>query len=400
MIIMPETLCKTKILSNGVMFSAEALSFALEQNAKIQNLVYNKPYGVSNSRPQELLIQGPDNYETVVSCVVPRDRTPVLIDYKNGKLFASADGKIMEDIQISFVEEPAYYKKFLQNGECVKNYVSTCGFDELNIFPWKGCAISKGCLFCGVNTVAQKKDDNDVFTAFKIGKKDVWKNIKQQYLSNLKEAINIAKSDKCFSEHMHVILISGDLPNEELDIQTLIYADISEEIYPVVKDIATEGVVAVIMPPNDLNLIKRLQEAKVEKLVFNLEVGNEPYFSKYCPGKADIGLTHINQALDKAVELYGAGNVWSNFVFGLEPLDKALNICEGLAKRGIVPSANVLHIDSGNRLDCDVPQAKEILEYYYSISEIYKQNGFKPYYCAKALRTSLTNEAFEGRIII
>lgn len=396
--IMPETLCKTKILANGVIFSEKALLFALEQNAKIQNLVYNKPYGVSNTRPQELLIKGPDNYETVVSCVVPHNRFPIMIDYKNGTLIASENGNPIEGIQLAFVEAPSYYKKQLQNGECVKNYVSTCGYDELNIFPWKGCAISKGCLFCGVNSIIQKKDDSDVFTAFKIGKEDIWQMVKQQYLNNLKEAINIAKKDSCFMKHMHVILISGDLPNEELDIQSLIYSDISEAIFPIVNDKATEGVVAVMMPPNNLNLINRLKESMVEKLVFNLEVGNEPYFSKYCPGKADIGLAHINKALDKAVEIYGAGNVWSNFVFGLEPLDKALNICENLAERGIVPSANVLHIDSGNRLDCDVPQEKEILEYYYNISEIYKQNGFSPYYCAKALRTSLTNEAFEGRI--
>lgn len=398
--IMPETACKIKILSNGVLFTNNALKYALSQNAKIQNLVYNKPDGSDNSRPQELKIRSIDGYETVVSCVVPRNRTPIVIDYLDNKLVAIEDEEILKDIYISFVEEPDYYKKKLSNGEMVKKYVSSCGLDELNIFPWKGCAISKGCLFCGVNTVAKKENADDLFTAFNIGKKGVWDKCKNNYLNSLEEAILIAKTDKCFNEHLHLILISGDLSNEELDIQSKIYSEIAKRIYPLISDKATEGIVSVMMPPNNFELISLLKQSHIDKIVFNLEVGNEPYFSKYCPGKADIGLDHINKALIKAVDIFGKGNVWSNFVFGLEPLDLILKVCETLASQGIVPSANVLHIDSGNRLDCDVPLEQDIAIFFATVASIYRKYGFKPYYCSKALRTSLTNEAYEGRIIL
>lgn len=400
MIIMPETNCKIKILSNGVTFSEAALNYALKNNAKIQNLVYNKPAGADNSRPQELLIKGPDDYETVVSCVVPRNRKPVLIDLIDNRLIAIENGKSIENIELSFIKEPDYYRKIISGGELVKKYVSTCGYDELNIFPWKGCAISKQCLFCGVNTVVRKENKDNIFTAFEIGKEGVWDNFKERYLGKLKEAILIAKEDQCFSEHLHLILISGDLQNEELDNQTLIYSDISKYIYPYIKEKTTEGIVAVMMPPNNLDLMLDLKESYVKKIVFNLEVGNEPYFSKYCPGKSDLGLKHINSALDRAVKIFGSGNVWSNFVLGLEPIDQIIKVCEQIGERGIVPGANVLHIDAGNRLDCDVPTENEIAIFFAMIAKIYKRNGFVPYYCSKALRTSLANEAYEGRIII
>lgn len=398
--IMPETACKIKILANGVLFTDEALNYALKQNAKIQNLVYNKPAGTENSRPQELRIQCVDGYETVVSCVVTRHRSPIVIDIIDNKLVALEEHKIIKDINISFVEEPDYYKKRLSNGELVKKYVSSCGLDELNIFPWKGCAISKDCLFCGVNTVAKKENEDDSFTAFKIGKEGVWKNCKRSYLEKLEEAISIAKNDKCFEEHLHLILISGNLANNELDIQSEIYAEIAERIYPIISNKATEGIVSVMMPPNNFKLISKLKKSYVEKIVFNLEVGNEPYFSKYCPGKNDLGLEHINKALIEAVNVFGKGNVWSNFVFGLEPLDLIIKVCEDLALKGIVPSANVLHIDSGNRLDGEVPSEDDIAIFFSSVADIYRKYGLKPYYCSKALRTSLTNEAYEERIIL
>lgn len=398
--IMAETACKIKILANGVTFSDKALAFALEQNAKIQNLIYNKPLGVNNSRPQELIIQNLDGYETVVSCVVPRNRKPILIDYINNNLVAFENNEILKNINISFVKEPTYYKKKISNGEFVKKYVSSCGLDELNIFPWKGCAISKGCLFCGVNTVAKKENEEDLFTAFKIGKVGVWEKCKNSYLNNLKQAILIAKNDNCFNEHLHLIIISGDLSNDELDIQAQIYSEIAQNIHPIISDKATEGIVAVMMPPNNLKLLSQLKNSHIEKIVFNLEVGNEPYFSKYCPGKSEIGLDHINKSLIKAVSIFGTGNVWSNFVFGLEPLDLILKKCEELSSLGVVPSANVLHIDSGNRLDCDVPSERNIIIFFSKIAEMYHKYGFKPYYCSKALRTSLTNEAYEGRILL
>ena len=127
---------------------------AEQTNAKIQNLVYNKPINVQDTRPQELLIRNSlDSYEITVSCVAPiktQTRRPVKVDVRDDKLIALYEDRPVEGVEIMFVKEPEYYRKKLHNGLDVKKFVSACGLDELNIFPWKGCAISK-CLRSNTN---------------------------------------------------------------------------------------------------------------------------------------------------------------------------------------------------------------------------------------------------------
>jgi hypothetical protein len=74
-----------------------------------------------------------------------------------------------------------------------------------------------------------------------------------------------------------------------------------------------------------------------------------------------------------------------------------LALCEELAGHGIVSSANVLHVDEGSRLDCDPPSKESVTEFFYELSNINRRHGFDAFYCAKALRTSLSNEMHDGR---
>ncbi len=394
--IMNESYLKAKILCNGVTFTDKALQYAIDNNAKTQNLVYNAPIGSENIRPQELFIKHDDGYEVVASCVAPNGENSIIIDVQDNSLIGIVENSIVENISIEFVKEPKYYSKILSSGDIAKKYVSSCGYDELNILPWKGCAISKTCLFCGVNQIV-KENKSDSFNAFDISNKEQWKEKKDVYLPQLKEAIINALDDECFKEHMHVIIISGDLSTNALDLQTQIYAEISSHIYELVGKISTEGIIAVMMPPKNLNLIDELYKNGVRKLVYNLEVGDPKLFNKYCPGKSELGYNHILTALEYAIKVFGKGNVWSNFVLGLEPIESILTINKVLLEKGIVPSANVLHLDKGNRLDCKVPTYEDVLKYFYELSSLLKNFGYKPYYCSKALRTSLSNEAYDGR---
>lgn len=396
--VMAETYVKAKILTSGVIFSKRAIEHAVKCNVKGQNLVYNAPACLDSYRPQELRLKHYDGYETVVSCVSPCSENPVVIGIENDGLIAVVGGRKVDDILVEFVKEPEYYREKMSNNLRVKDYVSACGFDELNILPWLGCAISKGCLFCGTNTV-ENMNKSGAMTAFDVSKRGAWEKNKEDYLKNLKEAVFIAKKSQCYNEHMHVIIISGDLCDEKLDEQTKIYAEIARTIKDAVSE-ATEGIVAVMMPPHNFELLEELYGSGVSKVVFNLEVGDEVLFNKYCPGKSNIGYAHIMNSLYRAVEVFGRNNVWTNFVLGLEPTDKLLQMNEELAASGIVSSANVLHIDKGNRLDCTVPDYDTVINYFYKQADILKKYNQVPFYCSKALRTSLSNEAFEGRIAI
>ena len=397
-IVKEETYLKCRILTNGVEFSELAIEVALKENAKGQNLVYNMPINASRSRPQEIIVKNKyDGYSTVISCVTPQviDRAVIIDVNDKGDLIAIVNGEIIKDVEIHFVCEPHYYQQHLSNGHSVKKYISACGLDELNILPWKGCAISKCCRFCGVNNFI----NNDEVSAFTLKKDELWwdKN-STDYLKYLKEAIKIAMKETCYDNHMHVILIAGNLSNMQLDLESKIFAEIARQIKPLVEKKATEGIVLVITPPYDLRLLSVLKESGISKVVFNIEAISEKYYQKYCPGKAELGYNYFIERLEKAVEVFGIGNVWSNLVLGLEPLDISIDLCERFAKKGIVISANVLHLDKGNTLDCNVPTMSEVLRFYYKLDNINGKYGYTPYYCSEALRTSLSNEVHDGRV--
>ena len=391
----PETELKARILTHGVTFTQSALNFATAVKAKVQNLVYNKPSNAQNTRPQELLLRNSlDGYETVVSCVAPvKARRAVTIDVHAGRLVAECAGKIADGTEIEFVKEPEYYRQKLRNGLAVKNFVSACGLDELNIFPWKGCAISKVCKFCGANSLLHKDDLN----AREVNRA-VWQGLRKFYLENLCEALQTAAAASCYAEHMHVILIGGNLSNDLLDLEADIFAEIAQEISPLIHDKASEGLVLVITPPKDISLLKKLYAAGISKVVFNLEAIQPQYFSRYCPGKNELGYDFFIERLAAAISVFGKGNVRSNLVLGLEPAEETLRLCEVQASRGVVMSANVLHMDAGNTLDCEVPSFEVVTDFFFRLKEINKAHEYKPYYCAKALRTSLTNEAHDERI--
>lgn len=393
-----ETYLKALILSRGIVFSEKALKVSVLEKAKGQNLVYNMPLNATNSRPQELIITNAnDSYSVVVSCVASNPTsTPVLLDVdEEGRLVALVDDKKINNIEIHFVEEPEYYSMNLSNGESVKKYVSACGLDELNIIPWKGCAISKGCRFCGINNFVKP----DELSAHGISRdSNEWYHVCEEYLDNLEEAILIAKKSECYKKHAHVILIAGNLDNNNLDFESEVFSRIARRVSPLVEDISEEGVVVVITPPKNMKGIDELKNAGVEKVVFNLEAITEYGFEKYCPGKADLGYKFFVDRLKYAIDVFGKGNVWTNLVFGLETVEDTLKKCAELTADGVVISANVLHLDKGNTLDCDVPSTKDVIEFFYRLEILNNQEGFVPFYCAKALRTSLSNEAHDMRI--
>ena len=393
-----ETYLKALILSRGIVFSEKALKVSILEKAKGQNLVYNMPLNATNSRPQELIIKNVgDSYSVVVSCVASNPTSnPVTLDAdEEGHLVAFIDGEKVDNIEIHFVEEPEYYSMKLSNGEPVKKYVSACGLDELNIIPWKGCAISRGCRFCGINNFVKL----DELSAHRISKdNNEWKHVSEEYLDNLEEAILIAKKAECYKEHAHVILIAGNLDNNNLDFESEVFSSIAKRVSPLVNDITEEGVVVVITPPNNMKYIDKLKNAGVKKVVFNLEAITECGFEKYCPGKTDLGYQFFIDRLKYATDVFGRGNVWTNLVFGLETVEETLEKCAGLIADGIVISANVLHLDKGNSLDCDVPSTKDVIDLFYRLEVLNNQEGFVPFYCAKALRTSLSNEAHAMRI--
>ena len=225
-----------------------------------------------------------------------------------------------------------------------------------------------------------------------------WSTVRESVLSEITEAVDLAIEDECYREEIHLILISGNLADSQLDAQAEIYADVALSITSRYPGRFAEGAVAVTAPPNNLRLLTKMKDSGIDIGVFNLEAFSPAAFSEHCPGKQSIGRGHYLAALHQGVEVFGWGKSWCNFVLGLEPTNVLLAGCEELASKGVTPSANVLHLDHGATLKCDPPTLEDVVYFFSKLAAIYRNYDHRPYYCQRALRTSLANEAFADRL--
>ena len=421
-----ESLVKAYVLTHGVRFSVDALRRAKAVNAKRQNVVYNLPAtgGVASesnrsqrlsaatapdelTRPQEMFLVGDDGYTTCVSAVAPvMNRECAVVSFHDGEITIETPshpelGNAVASVE--FVPQPAYYDLKTSSGRAVTRWVSACGYDEMNVWPWHDCAIGKTCSFCGINSV-QKKVGRNIDMIHSLDWRQSgdamsrWLLVRDGVLSELIEAVDLSIDDDCYREDIHLILISGNLADHQLDAQALIYAELANAITSRYPGRFAEGAVAVTAPPSDLRLLANMRDKGIEVGVFNLEAFSPEAFAEHCPGKASIGRDHYLNTLRAGVDVFGWGRSWCNFVLGLEPAETLLDGCEQLAAAGVTPGANVLHLDHGATLRCDPPTIDEVVHFFNRLADIYRNHGHPPYYCARALRTSLANEAFAGRL--
>ena len=420
-----ESLAKAYVLTHGVRFTPEALRFAARVNAKRQNAVYNLPAAdsmvpVSSAggslpliqehrleRPQELFLSDDDGYTVCVSAVAPVEgRESATVDYKGGRLTIATPARpqIGEDLdRVSFVLQPKYYDMHTPSGLPVPRWVSACGYDEMNVWPWHDCAITRPCTFCGINAVQKQVGRGvDRLHALEVRQEEdaykMWATVREAVISDITEAVGLAIDDDCYRDEVHLIIISGNLADHQLDAQARIYADIALAITSKHPGRFAEGAVAVTAPPRDLGLLRVMRGSGIEVGVFNLEAFTPAAFSRHCPGKDRIGRQHYLDTLAAGVDVFGWGRSWCNFVLGLEPVLDLLSGCEELASRGITPGANVLHRDYGAGVKHVPPDMDTVVNFYRELATICRRHGHRPYYCQLALRTSLANEGFAGRL--
>lgn len=422
-----ESLAKAYILTHGVRFTTNALRVASQVNAKRQNAVYNLPADDTAhldelrgntslpllrpadrlDRPQELFLTGEDGYVVCVSAVaaVP-GREPATVESCDGRLLLITPsrpdaGRTLD--RVEFVPQPSYYALHTSSGRSVQRWVSACGYNEMNIWPWHDCAISRPCTFCGINVVQKHAGrDIDLLHALETRRNpnadQAWSSAREAVIAEITESVDLAIGDDCYRNAIHLIIISGNLADHQLDSQARIYGDIAAAITRRHPGRFAEGAVAVTAPPLDLGLLRVMRDGGIEVGVFNLEAFTPAAFARHCPGKDRIGRNHYLKTLERGVQVFGWGRSWCNFVLGLEPAADLLSGCEELASQGVTPGANVLHRDHGASVMHDPPDLETVINFYRELGAICRRHKQRPYYCQLALRTSLANEAFAGRL--
>jgi radical SAM protein (TIGR04043 family) len=91
-------------------------------------------------------------------------------------------------------------------------------------------------------------------------------------------------------------------------------------------------------PPADFHWFDRLRDAGVVSLGMHLEAVTEPVRHRIMPGKAEVSVATYLTAFDRAVSVFGRGQVSTYILAGLgDPAEAIVDMCRVLVEKGVYP---------------------------------------------------------------
>ena len=366
---------KVALLSQGVSIKSQSV-FSSTQYAENQF-----PYGYSSDYVKNYTkIPGEIILPQEVYCGLQlRKDSPWQISMKQAEFLLKYKDKVISPIK--FIPKPKFYGKLLSSGQpCEKIAVLYGNKHILSFFTRGYCyyfSVNKQCKFCSLNPTRDSLGkDNSLF-------------VKPEEAS---EATSVAL--KLYADILYVNHCSGTHKNNDLGLK--FQMDILKAIVSVTPKNIKQHMLT--MPPDNLELLRSLKAAGLDTVNFALEVYDKKIFEDVCSGKNTLyGRSKFFRAFKKAVEVFGRGNSYCNFVGGLESIESMQEGFERLASQGTAPSINVFHPDPRSKLsNRPTPTIKYLLRLGKIQSDIYKKYNFNPIYPVGGTRNSLDTESWNG----
>lgn len=247
-----------------------------------------------------------------------------------------------EDIDIRFEPLPDWMKAKTSDGFPMAQAGVSLHSDMMVINVAPGCEYflhkqdgeSMRCKFCSYGAPDER-------TAH-LGQVAGQLHVPDLTLQRMAEAMTAALAETTIR---HIYLVGGSLTDWRQEGERFL------KLARAVKAANTDAVPVTLGSgalPDDI-LQQFFDEDLVDNVCFNLEVWSEPLFAKVCPGKHRyVGYDRWIASLEKAVELWGRGRVYSAMVAGIElepehEMDwrQAADLCiagaRDLCSRGIIP---------------------------------------------------------------
>ncbi len=374
---------KLKLLINGIRIDDSAL-FGLGDIYKEYQYGYNDSNWINQAKrqviPSELVLPG-----NIVVAPHLRPTSPFLIKRIDDIMYVIDERTSDLISSIDYLPRPKIWDLNLSDGSKLKEYLNVYGANCLNLFIVSNCDFwNEGmpCVFCSLQPT--QKLHNEV--------------VVNKSLERIEEAISLAFENEKNLDWM--IITGGSLKNRNLESKR--YIDVLSVIQKHIPK-RWNGKIkgnAALLPTNNEDDLMHLFNTGIEHPSFNLEVWGPELFKSYCPGKEKYAsFEALIETYKKAVNIWGPGQVWCNFVGGISPINDLKEGFRFMADLGVVPGANIFHLDPravGVKLGLSAPSEDYVLEMYGSLSSLYKEYGYQPFFSHSVLRNSLSNEMFHG----
>lgn len=284
--------------------------------------------------------------QTIARIRYQSNSTFILENYQTG--YTIRNESTDEIIPVQFVESPSFSNLSVSDIP-ISSICSFLGTDLLGITPSNYCFYfqqGKQCKFCEIlQTFKKEVEYPKTFKSLEV--------IENSIISALKNE----------SRLRFIAITTGNIQSYDATVDY--FVKIGQRLLKNHVFDKAEQVLATLMPPGDLSKIAHLREAGFTKIYFPLEVFEPAHFRIVCPGKAEYGYEKILLALEKAVEVFGTGNVYTNFVYGIQSLNSSLDpqsfnsdkenilslkAVEEMLSRSVIPAFTLYHYGGYNSI--------------------------------------------------
>lgn len=209
-------------------------------------------------------------------------------------------------------------------------YLST---DRIRIKPIHGCDFKNngmGCRFCDLPFSKTHYSIADITTALKFSKK---------------------------LDFNHILIGGGT------NLSYNSWGNIIE-IARICSHILPGKPISVMSIPAPYNVMSKMKSVGIQEVAFNMEIFDDKIAENYMPGKRCYNKDVYLNALNKAVNTFGVGNVRCAFVVGLEKTESLLNGIEQLCKLNVIPCLSIYRCISNSVKS--INPTNEYLEFIYT----------------------------------
>lgn len=152
-------------------------------------------------------------------------------------------------------------------------------------------------------------------------------------------------------------------------------------------------------PPADLSLIDKLHASGATVAIMNIEVVDTALRQKICPGKSAITVEHYHRAFERAVNVFGFGQVSSVMIAGIQPKEDIMRECEIISEMGVFPTIMPFRpLDDCTLSEmraCDVDELIEMSEYLGGLLRRYDLVPNRQEGCTKCGGCSIENDCYK-----
>ncbi len=207
--------------------------------------------------------------------------------------------------EVNWIERPAYYNAKTTRGNDMIKIGQIGGKDSMFFCYQNYCSYFSGnkqCAFC--NLVSTSKVYESV--------------MKKKNLGEIGEVTQAAWSEGAVN---HVNITGGCFsPKQEVAV-------VSELLKSIREHTGLDKVPGVLLPsPAKGDAIVQYHETGIGALGYSMEIWDEQTYKAICPGKSEFtSHDEFVRSIEKAVKVFGEGNVYGVFVMGLEPKETFLD---------------------------------------------------------------------------